>query len=62
MFAADSPLNAWLQEVYRDKAGGQDPNYPAYSAANGVLGLKAAYERAKVAKLQKAIPMGANRG
>jgi len=61
VFAPDSPLNAWLQEVYRAKAG-QDPNYPAYSAANAILGLKAAYERAKVARLQKAIPMGANRG
>lgn len=61
VFAADSPLNDWLQSLYRAKAS-QDPNYPAYSAANAILGLKAAYERAKVAALQKAIPMGANRG
>jgi branched-chain amino acid transport system substrate-binding protein len=61
VFAPDSPLNAWLHEVYRAKAG-HDPNYPAYSAANAILGLKAAYEKAKVAKLQKAIPMGANQG
>jgi len=61
VFAPDSPLNAWLHEVYRAKAG-HDPTYPAYSAANAILGLKAAYEKAKVAKLQKAIPMGANKG
>jgi branched-chain amino acid transport system substrate-binding protein len=61
VFAPDSPLNAWLQDVYRAKTG-TDPNYPAYSAANGILGLKAAFEKAKVAKLQKSIPMGANEG
>ena len=38
------------------------PNYPAYSAALAILGLKAAYEKAKIAKLQTAIPMGANKG
>ncbi len=61
VFAPDGPLNAWLREIYRAKAG-HDPTYPAYSAANAILGLKAAYEKAKVAKLQRSIPMGANRG
>jgi branched-chain amino acid transport system substrate-binding protein len=61
VFAPDSPLNSWLEELYRGKAG-QDPNYPAYSAANGILGLKAAYEKARLAKLQKSVPMGDNRG
>jgi branched-chain amino acid transport system substrate-binding protein len=61
VFAPDGPLNTWLREIYRAKAG-HDPAYPAYSAANAILGLKAAYEKAKVAKLQRSIPMGANRG
>jgi branched-chain amino acid transport system substrate-binding protein len=61
VFAPDSPLNDWLKDIYRAKAG-TDPTYPAYSAANAILGLKAAYEKAKVTKLQKAIPMGANKG
>jgi branched-chain amino acid transport system substrate-binding protein len=61
VFAPDSPLNTWLEELYRGKTG-QDPNYPAYSAANGILGLKAAYEKARLAKLQKSVPMGDNRG
>jgi branched-chain amino acid transport system substrate-binding protein len=61
VFAPDSPLNDWLKDIYRAKAG-NEPTYPAYSAANALLGLKAAYERAKVAKLQKSIPMGAYKG
>lgn len=61
VFAPDSTLNSWLREIYRAKAG-HDPNFPAYGTANAILGLKTAYERAKVARLQKAIPMGANRG
>jgi branched-chain amino acid transport system substrate-binding protein len=61
VFAPDSPLNDWLKDIYRAKAG-HEPTYPAYSAANAILGLKAAYEKAKIAKLQKAIPMGANKG
>ncbi|HEY7757924.1 MAG TPA: ABC transporter substrate-binding protein [Burkholderiales bacterium] len=61
VFALDGPLNSWLRDIYRAKAG-HEPTYPAYSAANAILGLKAAYEKAKVAKLQRAIPMGANRG
>jgi branched-chain amino acid transport system substrate-binding protein len=61
VFAPDSPLNDWLKDIYRTKAG-HEPTYPAYSAANAILGLKGAYEKAKVTKLQKAIPMGANKG
>jgi branched-chain amino acid transport system substrate-binding protein len=61
VFAPDSKLNTWLKDIYKAKAD-QDPNYPAYSAALAFLGLKAAYEKANVAKLQKSIPMGANKG
>jgi branched-chain amino acid transport system substrate-binding protein len=39
-----------------------DPNYPAYSVALAFLGLKSAFEKAKVAKLSASIPMGANKG
>jgi branched-chain amino acid transport system substrate-binding protein len=60
VFAPDSKLNTWLKDIYTAKAD-HDPNYPAYSVALAVLGLKSAYEKAKVAKLQKSIPMGANR-
>ena len=61
VFAPDSKLNTWLKDIYRAKAE-QDPTYPVYSTALAFLGLKAAYERAKVARLQKSIPMGANKG
>ena len=61
VFAPKSALNTWLQTIYRTKAD-HDPNYPAYSVALAFLGLKSAYEKAKVAKLQASIPMGANRG
>ena len=62
VFAPRSALNTWLKDIYKAKSGGLDPNYPAYSAALGFLGLKAAYERAKIAKLSASIPMGANKG
>src|SRR5207344_2160213 len=61
VFAPYSKLNTWLKDIYRVKAD-QDATYPVYSTALAFLGLKAAYERAKVAKLQKSIPMGANKG
>jgi len=61
VFAPDSKLKTWLKDIYKAKAG-HDPTYPAYSVAAAFLGLKAAYEKAKVAKLQKSIPMGANPG
>jgi branched-chain amino acid transport system substrate-binding protein len=62
VFAPDSPLNNWLKDVYKAKSGGVAPNYPAYSTALGILGLKAAYEKAKIAKLSASIPMGDNKG
>jgi branched-chain amino acid transport system substrate-binding protein len=62
VFAPPSKLNTWLEDLYKAKADGQEPNYPAYSAALAFLGLKAAYEKAKVAKLSASIPMGANKG
>ena len=37
-------------------------DYPAYSMALAFLGLKAAYEKAKMAKLSASIPMGDNKG
>jgi branched-chain amino acid transport system substrate-binding protein len=60
VFAPDSKLNTWLKDIYRAKAD-TDPTYPAYSAALGFLGLKAAYEQAKSAKL-KAGPTSGNKG
>jgi len=45
VFAADSPLNRWLRDIYKEKAG-NFPNYPAYSVAQAFLGLKSAYEKA----------------
>src|SRR5690349_14722860 len=62
VFAAENQLNGWLKSIYKAKAENIDPNYPAYSAALGILGLKAAYEKAKLAKLSASIPMGANKG
>jgi branched-chain amino acid transport system substrate-binding protein len=62
VFAPASPLKTWLEAIYKPRAEGISPNYPAYSTALGLLGLKAAYEKAKIAKLQSAIPMGANKG
>ncbi len=60
VFAPDSKLNTWLEDIYKAKAG-VDPNYPAYSIALAVLGLKSAYEKAKIAKMSASIPMGANK-
>jgi branched-chain amino acid transport system substrate-binding protein len=62
VFAPSSPLKSWLESIYKPKAEGLSPNYPAYSTALAFLGLKTAYEKAKIAKLQAAIPMGANKG
>jgi branched-chain amino acid transport system substrate-binding protein len=61
VFAPQSKLNSWLEEIYKAKANGQEPNYPAYSVALAFLGLKSAFEKAKVAKLSASIPMGANK-
>ena len=62
VFAPQSKLNSWLEEIYKARSDGVDPNYPAYSVALAFLGLKSAYEKAKVAKLSASIPMGANKG
>jgi len=62
VFAPESTLNGWLKDIYKAKSGGVNPNYPAYSTALGILGLKAAYEKAKIAKLSASIPMGSNKG
>jgi branched-chain amino acid transport system substrate-binding protein len=61
VFAPESGLNTWLEKLYKAKAN-VDPNYPAYSAALAILGLKSAYEKAKLAKLSSSIPMGENKG
>ena len=62
VFAPESTLNGWLKDIYKAKSGGVNPNYPAYSTALGILGLKAAYEKAKIAKLSASIPVGSNKG
>jgi branched-chain amino acid transport system substrate-binding protein len=61
VFAPESKLNTWLEDIYKAKAGGQEAHYPAYSVALAFLGLKSAYEKAKVTKLSASIPMGANK-
>ena len=58
VFAPNSPLNDWLKNIYKPKSGGIAPNYPAYSTALAFLGLKTAYEKAKIAKLSAATGMG----
>ncbi len=60
VFAPDSALKRWLVDLYKAKAG-IEPNYPAYSVANALLGVKAAWERAAAKKVSSAIPMGANK-
>ncbi len=60
-YAPDVPINRWLKDLYKTRTG-LLPNYPAYSATMALLGLKAAYEKAKVAKLGSTIPMGDNKG
>lgn len=60
-FAKQSPLNDWLRGIYKAKTG-RDPNYPAYSAAQAFLGLKAAYEKARLEKIKQTVPMGAAEG
>lgn len=62
VFAPDSPLKRWLVETYKGKAGGLDPNYPAYSTAQAFLGVKAAWEKAAARKVSSAVPMGAAKG
>lgn len=61
VFAPKSALNDWLREIYIAKTG-REPNYPAYVAAQAFLGLKAAYEKARLDKVRSATPMGAAKG
>lgn len=61
VFAQKSPLNDWLRTIYKER-GEVYPNYPAYSVAMAFLGLKAAYEKARLTAIQAAIPMGAAKG
>jgi len=49
LFARDTELNRWFQTNYTKKFG-TPPTYPAYHAAQGLLGLKAAYDKAAAAK------------
>jgi branched-chain amino acid transport system substrate-binding protein len=58
VFAPKTTLNEWLRTIYKERAE-VDPNYPAYSVALAFLGLKAAYEKARLTAIQSAIPMGA---
>ena len=44
-FAPESELNKWFRKQYFDRYNTW-PTYPAYKAANALLGLKAAYEKA----------------
>ncbi len=44
-FAPESELNSWFRKQYFDRYNTW-PTYPAYKAANALLGLKTAYEKA----------------
>ena len=44
-FAPDSELNSWFRKQYFDRYNTW-PTYPAYKAAQALLGLKTAYEKA----------------
>jgi len=44
-FAPDSELNQWFRKQYFDRYNTW-PTYPSYKAANALLGLKSAYEKA----------------
>ncbi|MGD2139177.1 MAG: ABC transporter substrate-binding protein [Burkholderiales bacterium] len=61
VFAPESALNDWLRSIYKGKTG-MEPNYPAYSASQAILGLKAAFEKARLDKVKSATPMGAAEG
>lgn len=61
IFAKPSPLNDWLRRIYKARTG-RDPSYPAYSTAQALLGLKTAFEKARLQNMMQAFPMGAVRG
>ncbi len=49
LMAKDSELNRWFQQVYADRFS-MAPTYPSYHAAQSLLGLKAAWEKAQAKK------------
>ena len=49
LMARDSELNRWFQQVYADRFS-MAPTYPSYHAAQSLLGLKAAWEKAQAKK------------
>ena len=61
VFAPESELNNWLRTIYFEKEKSY-PTYPAYSMAKAILGLKSAYEKARLKKVQEAIPMADRKG
>ena len=46
VFAPDTELNRWFQKVYSDRYD-VPPTYPTYQMAQAILGVKAAYEKAR---------------
>lgn len=48
MFAPDTELNRWFRKEYQER-NGVAPSYPAYKMAQAILGVKAAYEKARAA-------------
>jgi branched-chain amino acid transport system substrate-binding protein len=49
LLARDSEFNRWFQQVYADRFS-MAPTYPSYHAAQSLLGLKAAWEKAQARK------------
>jgi branched-chain amino acid transport system substrate-binding protein len=49
LLARDSEFNRWFQNVYTDRFS-MAPTYPSYHAAQSLLGLKAAWEKAQAKK------------
>ncbi len=49
VFARPTPLNEWFRKTYEEKFA-TPPTYTSYHAAQAVLGLKIAYDRAAAAK------------
>lgn len=51
-FAPDTELNRWFRKQYYDRYNTW-PTYPSYKAAQAILGMKAAYEKAAKGKAGK---------
>jgi len=45
-FAPNNDLNKWFKQAYEERFG-SPPSYPSYHMAQAILGVKAAYEKAK---------------